>query len=123
MVRLFESRNQCNPVRGIPTYPLTYQINKGFDNDYKGYYISPILINYVAMWMSPKYAENVRKIMDQVNNRVQATTNPQANETIEEYAVIEICFQAQDIKTTALIFQHYHFSVDASNAVLFCSYF
>ncbi|KAA6395963.1 MAG: hypothetical protein EZS28_008509 [Streblomastix strix] len=42
------------------------------------------------MWISPKYAVYVRKIMDQVNNRVQATTNPQANETIEEHADIEI---------------------------------
>ncbi|KAA6397393.1 MAG: hypothetical protein EZS28_007080 [Streblomastix strix] len=50
-------------------HPLIYNINKGFDNDYKGYYISPILINYVAMWISPKYAVYVRKIMDQVNNR------------------------------------------------------
>ncbi|KAA6401709.1 MAG: hypothetical protein EZS28_002766 [Streblomastix strix] len=59
-------------------YPLVYDVNKGFENAYKGYYISPILINYVATWIEPKYAVYVHKIMDQVNSRVQATINPES---------------------------------------------
>jgi hypothetical protein len=49
---------------------MIYQINKGFDNQYKGYYIHPNLINYIAMWINPKYAVYVRKIMDTINNRI-----------------------------------------------------
>jgi hypothetical protein len=44
-----------------------YSINKGFDNNFKGYYVHPNLINYIAIWVSPKYAVAVRKIMDKIN--------------------------------------------------------
>jgi hypothetical protein len=46
---------------------LMHSIDKGFDNKYKGYYIHPKLINYIAFWISPKYAVSVRKIMDKIN--------------------------------------------------------
>ncbi|KAA6356585.1 MAG: hypothetical protein EZS28_047888 [Streblomastix strix] len=49
-----------------------YEINKGFDNKFKGYYVHPHLINYVAIWVSPKYAVTVRKIMDKINETVIA---------------------------------------------------
>ncbi|KAA6376457.1 MAG: hypothetical protein EZS28_028017 [Streblomastix strix] len=52
---------------GIPPHPLMYEINKGFENKFKGYYIHPHLINYVAIWISPRYAVIVRKIMDKIN--------------------------------------------------------
>jgi hypothetical protein len=45
-----------------------YEINKGFENKFKGYYIHPHLINYVAIWISPRYAVIVRKIMDKIND-------------------------------------------------------
>ncbi|KAA6359622.1 MAG: hypothetical protein EZS28_044851, partial [Streblomastix strix] len=46
---------------------IMYSINKGFDNKFIGYYVHPHLINYVAIWVSPKYAVPVRKIMDKIN--------------------------------------------------------
>ncbi|KAA6372528.1 MAG: hypothetical protein EZS28_031944 [Streblomastix strix] len=46
---------------------IMYVINKGFDNKFKGYYVHPHLINYEAIWVSPKYAVTVRKIMDKIN--------------------------------------------------------
>ncbi|KAA6313053.1 MAG: hypothetical protein EZS28_055820, partial [Streblomastix strix] len=49
-----------------------YSINKGFDNKFKGYYVHPHLINYVAIWVSSKYAVTVRKIMDKINETVIA---------------------------------------------------
>ncbi|KAA6360960.1 MAG: hypothetical protein EZS28_043513 [Streblomastix strix] len=50
-----------------------YIIDKGYANDLKGYYVHPILINYIAIWISPKYAVTVRKIMDSINENSQQT--------------------------------------------------
>ncbi|KAA6398998.1 MAG: hypothetical protein EZS28_005470, partial [Streblomastix strix] len=59
---------------------LMYSIDKGYANDFKGYYVHPILINYIAIWISPKYAVTVRKIMDSINENSQQThTNFEAN--------------------------------------------
>ncbi|KAA6363961.1 MAG: hypothetical protein EZS28_040510, partial [Streblomastix strix] len=52
---------------------LMYLIDKGYANDLKGYYVHPILINYIAIWISPKYAVTVRKIMDSINENSQQT--------------------------------------------------
>ena len=43
----------------------------------RGYYIHPKLINYVAMWASPRYAVYVSKIMDLLNERIQVTNEDQ----------------------------------------------
>ncbi|KAA6394175.1 MAG: hypothetical protein EZS28_010300 [Streblomastix strix] len=67
-----------------PNFQLIYQINKGFDNEYKGYYIHQNLINYAAMWVQPKYAIYVRKIMDKINERVQISYDETAS--IQAYA-------------------------------------
>ncbi|KAA6375480.1 MAG: hypothetical protein EZS28_028993 [Streblomastix strix] len=53
--------------------PLMYSIDKGYANDFKGYYVHPILINYIAIWISPKYAVTVRKIMVSINENSQQT--------------------------------------------------
>ncbi|KAA6360959.1 MAG: hypothetical protein EZS28_043514, partial [Streblomastix strix] len=47
--------------------------NKGYTNEYRGYYVHPNLINYIAAWICPKYAVYVRKIMDSINERILAT--------------------------------------------------
>ncbi|KAA6373716.1 MAG: hypothetical protein EZS28_030758 [Streblomastix strix] len=52
---------------------LMYSIDKGYANDFKGYYVHPILINYIAICISPKYAVTVRKIMDSINENSQQT--------------------------------------------------
>ncbi|KAA6359542.1 MAG: hypothetical protein EZS28_044930, partial [Streblomastix strix] len=55
------------------SHPLMYIIDKGYANDLKGYYVHPNLINYIAAWISPKYAVYVRKIMDSINENSQRT--------------------------------------------------
>ncbi|KAA6387130.1 MAG: hypothetical protein EZS28_017346 [Streblomastix strix] len=47
--------------------------NKGYANEYRGYYVHPNLINYIAAWISPKYAVYDRKIMDSINENSQQT--------------------------------------------------
>ncbi|KAA6363566.1 MAG: hypothetical protein EZS28_040906, partial [Streblomastix strix] len=37
----------------------------------RGYYVHPKLINYIAIWSSPKYAYTVTQIMDSINERIQ----------------------------------------------------
>ncbi|KAA6375156.1 MAG: hypothetical protein EZS28_029317 [Streblomastix strix] len=63
----FDEEQQELECGGNPPYHLMYEINKGFNNKFKGYYVHPHLINYVAIWVSPKYAVTVRKIMDKIN--------------------------------------------------------
>ncbi|KAA6399226.1 MAG: hypothetical protein EZS28_005244 [Streblomastix strix] len=46
------------------------QINK-YSVDYRGWYVHPKLINYIAFWASPKYAYTVTQIMDKINERIQ----------------------------------------------------
>ncbi|KAA6387817.1 MAG: hypothetical protein EZS28_016652 [Streblomastix strix] len=50
-----------------------YSIDKGYANEYRGYYVHPNLINYIAAWISPKYAVYVRRIMDSINENSQQT--------------------------------------------------
>ncbi|KAA6360910.1 MAG: hypothetical protein EZS28_043563 [Streblomastix strix] len=71
--------DEGQPERNL-SGPLMYSIDKGFANDFKGYYVHPILINYIAIWISPKYAVNIRKKMDSINENSQQThTNFEAN--------------------------------------------
>jgi hypothetical protein len=55
---------------GIPAFNenrFQYIIYKGYLKEVSGTYIHPKLINYVAMWASPKYSIKVGKIMDAIN--------------------------------------------------------
>jgi hypothetical protein len=38
--------------------------------EHRGYYDHPKLINYIAIWASPKYASTVSEIMDVINERI-----------------------------------------------------
>ena len=44
-----------------------YELKKGYINEIRGTYVDPRLINYIAIWASPKYAITVGKIMDNIN--------------------------------------------------------
>ncbi|KAA6359501.1 MAG: hypothetical protein EZS28_044972 [Streblomastix strix] len=63
---------------------IMYSINIGFDNKFKGYYVDPHLINYVAIWVSPKYAVTVRKIMDKINETVIAEHDADKTQAIAD---------------------------------------
>ncbi|KAA6360350.1 MAG: hypothetical protein EZS28_044123 [Streblomastix strix] len=67
-------------------FVLNYQNNRGGENspstfmetietyasEYRGTWIHPKLINYIAIWASPKYASTVGEIMDKINETVIA---------------------------------------------------
>ncbi|KAA6369612.1 MAG: hypothetical protein EZS28_034861, partial [Streblomastix strix] len=46
-------------------------LNIKYSTDFRGYYVHPKLINYIAIWASPKYASIVGEIMGVVNERIQ----------------------------------------------------
>ena len=50
---------------------------KSYPNDYKGTYVHPKLINYIAIWASPNYDIYVGDIMDQINDKVREELNKQ----------------------------------------------
>jgi hypothetical protein len=50
-----------------------YELLKGYSNELRGTYVHPKLINYIAIWASPKYAIHVGMIMDTINEISYAT--------------------------------------------------
>ena len=48
-------------------YPI-YELRNGYISDVSGIYVDPRLINYIAIWASPKYSIYVGKIMDTIND-------------------------------------------------------
>ena len=60
---------------------------KSYPNDYKGTYVHPKLINYIAIWASPKYAIYVGDIMDQINDKVHEKLDEQDKEDTPENAI------------------------------------
>ena len=80
------ARNSVNPI---------YELKNGYISDVTGIYVDPRLVNYIAIWASPKYAVYVGKIMDTINNIGKAkliddTTNMEEvlnnlNKELEEY--------------------------------------
>ncbi|KAA6366506.1 MAG: hypothetical protein EZS28_037967 [Streblomastix strix] len=70
---LIEETNELSSAQ-IRAHEIIDDItNKGYANEYRGYYVHPNLINYIAAWISPKYAVYVRKIMDSINENSQQT--------------------------------------------------
>ena len=60
-----------------------YEIKKGYLKELRGMYVDPRLINYIAIWASPKYAVYVGKIMDSINERAKLK-NISDNENLNE---------------------------------------
>ena len=50
-------------------------LKNGYINDVRGTYVDPRLVNYIAIWASPKYAVCVGKIMDSINDKVHEVLN------------------------------------------------
>lgn len=54
----------------------------------KGYYVHRLLVNYVAMWASPKYAVHIFKLLDEIasdeRNKLVQTINEQHQTIIEQ---------------------------------------
>ncbi|KAA6359116.1 MAG: hypothetical protein EZS28_045357 [Streblomastix strix] len=54
---------------------------ESYASEYRGTWIHPKLINYVAIWASPKYASTVGEIMDVINERIQVEFQAQDDQT------------------------------------------
>ncbi|KAA6389656.1 MAG: hypothetical protein EZS28_014815, partial [Streblomastix strix] len=63
---------------------FTEQIDT-YASEYRGYWIHPKLFNYIAKWVSPKYATIVGEIMDKINERIVAEHNADPNTTISPH--------------------------------------
>jgi hypothetical protein len=59
----------CRPNSG----DVEYELKQGFLKKLHGTYVHPKLINYIAILASPKYAVDVGKIMDKINELSQVT--------------------------------------------------
>jgi hypothetical protein len=80
-------------------HPPNYKIKKGYTGDFQGWYFDQRLVNYVAIWASPKYAVTVGKIMDAVNERYHLK-----NITFEaEIAVMKVQHDAEVASLKATI--------------------
>lgn len=67
---------------GHPDY--IYKLNIKYNNKTQGWYFDPRLVNYVAIWASPKYAVTVGKIMDSIDKKVhEVLKKKELNDTVE----------------------------------------
>ena len=67
---------------------MIYEIRKGHTNEVRGQYVHPKLVNYIAMWASPRYAVYVSEIMDTINDYTHAantTFDAAKDELITQY--------------------------------------
>ncbi|KAA6381537.1 MAG: hypothetical protein EZS28_022934 [Streblomastix strix] len=94
---------------GTKKCPQTFiEQNSKYSVEHRGYYVHPKLINYIAIWASPKYASTVSEIMDAINERILATQDETTsiqehaedtfNSVIEEQNII-IEEQSKEIKS------------------------
>ena len=66
----FKKEYYNEPVRHEMGEPM-YILRKGYFNEIRGTYVDPRLINHIAIWVNPKYAIYVGKIMDSINERAK----------------------------------------------------
>ncbi|EAX84210.1 hypothetical protein TVAG_011860 [Trichomonas vaginalis G3] len=74
---------------GIQTVVFLYKIHAGIPDEIKqvrGTYVDPRLINYIAMWASPKYCIAVGKIMDSIDKKVHEKLDEEELEDTVENA-------------------------------------
>ena len=65
------ARNHAHP-NSLPKYTLT-----NVENDFKGVYVHPDLIHFVAEWVDIEYSFTVADIMNSINNKVHETLEKQ----------------------------------------------
>ncbi|KAI5495931.1 hypothetical protein TVAGG3_0792850 [Trichomonas vaginalis G3] len=63
-----------------------YELTKGVINEFKGIYIHPDLVHFVAEWCSVKYAFYVKDIMDSIDKKVHEKLDEEELEDIVENA-------------------------------------
>ncbi|KAI5539316.1 hypothetical protein TVAGG3_0014110 [Trichomonas vaginalis G3] len=63
-----------------------YELTKGVINEFKGIYIHPDLVHFVAEWCSVKYAFYVKDIMDSIDKKVHEKLDEEELEDTVENA-------------------------------------
>ncbi|KAI5516970.1 hypothetical protein TVAGG3_0499460 [Trichomonas vaginalis G3] len=63
-----------------------YELTKGVINEFKGIYIHPDLVHFVAEWCSVKYAFYVKDIMDSIDKKVHEKLDEEELEDTVESA-------------------------------------
>ncbi|KAI5553800.1 hypothetical protein TVAGG3_0248150 [Trichomonas vaginalis G3] len=63
-----------------------YELTKGVINEFKGIYIHPDLVHFVAEWCSVKYAFYVKDIMDSIDKKVHKKLDEEELEDTVENA-------------------------------------
>ncbi|KAI5526036.1 hypothetical protein TVAGG3_0273520 [Trichomonas vaginalis G3] len=63
-----------------------YELTKGVINEFKGIYIHPDLVHFVAEWCSVKYAFYVKDIMDSIDKKVHVKLDEEELEDTVENA-------------------------------------
>ncbi|KAI5539450.1 hypothetical protein TVAGG3_0017150 [Trichomonas vaginalis G3] len=63
-----------------------YELTKGVINEFKGIYIHPDLIHFIAEWCSVKYAFYVKDIMDSIDKKVHEKLDEEELEDTVENA-------------------------------------
>lgn len=84
-----DSDKSTRPEKGMWSKPWLYKLNSGIPDSLKrlrGTYIDPRLINYVALWINPRYAIQVSKIMDTINDNVHIQLEKQQLADTPEHA-------------------------------------
>ena len=92
--------------------PLKYVLSSGFDNELKGRYVHPKLVNYIAMWASPKFAVYVSEIMDSINTIGQLTNNQNYSDEHLQEMKNKITEMEQDLKDKEEIIQTQDSTID-----------
>ncbi|KAA6372316.1 MAG: hypothetical protein EZS28_032158 [Streblomastix strix] len=65
------------------------ELNLKYSTDFRGYYIHPKLINYIAIWASPQFASSVGEIMDVINERIQVAYK-EAYQQDDQISIVDI---------------------------------
>ncbi|KAK8897824.1 hypothetical protein M9Y10_000052 [Tritrichomonas musculus] len=66
------SGRNCPHPNSLPKYTLT-----NIENDFKGVYVHPDIIHFVAEWVDIEYSFTVSDIMNSINNKVHETLEKQ----------------------------------------------
>ncbi|KAI5510304.1 hypothetical protein TVAGG3_0716700 [Trichomonas vaginalis G3] len=79
--------NECGQAKsGSTSKQAFYELTKGVINEFKGIYIHPDLVHFVAEWCSVKYAFYVKDIMDSIDKKVHEKLDEEELEDTVENA-------------------------------------
>ena len=83
------------PSMGIPIERKSHEIRMNVVPGLKGYYVHRLLVNFVAIWASPKYAIHIAKLLDDIatreRNELEQTIKEQEKIIAERTHLERVC--------------------------------